>query len=130
MIEAVKTDPALDDTSLTGAEAPPRPAPATRPAFRVEVPESPRYRLKKRLLGPPLYTEDLAHERLGNPTALAVFASDNLSSSAYATEEILRILIPAIGVAAFSLVVPITTAPVAIATRGQMCRMSRHSVAR
>ncbi|MHB8464067.1 MAG: amino acid permease [Acidimicrobiales bacterium] len=61
-------------------------------------------------MGPPLFTEELAHERLGKPTALAVFASDNLSSSAYATEEILRILIPAVGVAAFSLVVPVTVA--------------------
>ena len=40
------------------------------------------YRLKCRLLGPPLHTEQLEHERLGKPTALAVFASDNLSSSA------------------------------------------------
>ena len=46
----------------------------------------------------------------GKPTALAVFASDNLSSSAYATEEILRVLIPAVGVAAFAMVVPITIA--------------------
>ena len=62
------------------------------------------------MLGPPLHTEPLAHERLGIPTALAVFSSDCISSSAYATEEILRVLIPAIGVLAFSLVVPITTA--------------------
>src|SRR5258705_7204736 len=55
-------------------------------------------------------TEQLAHERLGKPTALAVFASDNLSSSAYATEEILRVLIPAVGIAAFAMVVPITIA--------------------
>ncbi|HJP64950.1 MAG TPA: DNA-binding protein, partial [Actinomycetota bacterium] len=68
------------------------------------------YRLKCKLLGPPLHTEQLEHERLGKPTALAVFASDNLSSSAYATEEILRVLVPAVGVAAFSLVVPITLA--------------------
>ena len=74
------------------------------------LPESRGYRVKKRLLGPPLHTERLAHERLGKPTALAVFASDNLSSSAYATEEILRVAVPAVGVAAFSLVVPITTA--------------------
>ena len=57
-------------------------------------PDSARYRLKNRLLGPPLHTEQLEHERLGKPTALAVFASDNLSSSAYATEEMLRVLIP------------------------------------
>src|SRR5258706_332986 len=59
---------------------------------------------------PPLHTEQLEDERLGKPTALAVFASDNLSSSAYATEEILRVLIPEVGVAAFALVVPVTIA--------------------
>ena len=68
------------------------------------------YRVKRRLLGRPLHTEQLEDERLGKPTALAVFASDNLSSSAYATEEILRVLVPAVGLAAFSLVVPITVA--------------------
>jgi amino acid transporter len=73
-------------------------------------PDDVRYRVKSKLLGPPLHTEQLEHERLGKPTALAVFASDNLSSSAYATEEILRHLIPYVGVAAFALVVPITVA--------------------
>src|SRR5713226_3012940 len=67
-------------------------------------------RVKAKVVGKPLRTERLAHERLGKPTALAVFASDNLSSSAYATEEILRVLLPAVGVAAFSLVVPVTVA--------------------
>lgn len=76
----------------------------------VDVPEPLSYRVKTRLLGPPLRTEDLEHERLGKPTALAVFASDCISSSAYATEEILRVLISAIGVLAFSLVLPITMA--------------------
>src|SRR5882672_11227679 len=81
-----------------------------RVARPVEVPETFGYRMKNRLLGPPLGTDQLAHERLGKPTALAVFASDNLSSSAYATEEILKILVPVIGVAAFSLLVPVTVA--------------------
>jgi amino acid transporter len=76
----------------------------------VAPPEGTLYRVKNRLLGRPLSTEQLVHERLGKPTALAVFASDNLSSSAYATEEILRVLIPFVGVAAFALVVPITIA--------------------
>src|SRR3989442_13360093 len=67
-------------------------------------------RLKNVFLAKPLQTSALIHERLGRPTALAVFASDNLSSSAYATEEILHILVPTIGVAAFALVVPITIA--------------------
>jgi amino acid transporter len=49
------------------------------------------------------------HERLGRATGLAVFASDALSSSAYATEEILLILSLA-GVAALSVAVPISLA--------------------
>src|SRR5438132_695344 len=86
----------------------PRPLP---PEPAVALPrDSLGYRLKNKMLGPPLHTEELEHERLGKPTALAVFASDNLSSSAYATEEILRVLVPVVGLAAFSLVVPITVA--------------------
>jgi amino acid transporter len=68
-------------------------------------------KVKRKVVGAPLATEQLAHERLGKATALAVFASDNLSSSAYATEEILRVLIyGGVGVVAFSLVIPITAA--------------------
>lgn len=77
------------------------PAPLPR-ATNLGVPEPRGYALKKRLLGPALNTDQLEHERLGNPTALAVFASDNLSSTAYATEEIVRVLVPAIGFIAFS----------------------------
>jgi amino acid transporter len=98
----------------TGHQANAAPTPRPRPVPRdpgVEVlPDPPGYRLKTKLLGPPLHNEQLEEERLGKPTALAVFASDNLSSSAYATEEILRVLVPVVGVAAFSLVVPITVA--------------------
>jgi amino acid transporter len=96
-------------TGATPRRTGPRPGPLPlTPA--IEIPETRGYRLKNRLLGPPLHTKDLEHERLGIPTALAVFASDNLSSSAYATEEILRVLVPVVGLAAFSLVVPITVA--------------------
>jgi len=77
-------------------------------------PVSPGYAVKRLLLGRPLATARLEHERLGKPTALAVFSSDNMSSVAYATEEILRVLIPAVGVAAFALVMPITIAVVAV----------------
>ncbi len=78
---------------------------------RVPLPrDSLSYRFKRRMLGAPLNSDQLEHQRLGKPTALAVFASDNLSSSAYATEEILHVLIPAIGIFAFSLVVPVTVA--------------------
>jgi len=86
----------------------PKPLPPELPA---PLPPDPvGYRIKSRLLGPPLHTHQLEEERLGKPTALAVFASDNLSSSAYATEEILRVLVPVVGVAAFALVTPITIA--------------------
>src|SRR4051812_12839041 len=78
------------------------PEPAT------EIAESRRYRLKTKLLGNALDTDQLQHERLGRPTALAVFASDALSSTAYATEEIIRTLIPIVGFLAFSKVLPIT----------------------
>jgi amino acid transporter len=60
------------------------------------------------MLGPALPTAQLKHQRLGKPTALAVFASDNLSSVAYATEEILKVAVPAIGLLAFSVVMPVT----------------------
>ena len=81
-----------------------------RSAHLVDLPESRSYRVKRKLLGPPLDNADLEHERLGIPTGLAVFASDNVSSVAYATEEILHVLIPVVGVLAFSLVMPITVA--------------------
>lgn len=85
--------------------------PAEVATGRTPPPKDPlRYRMKTALLGPPLHTERLAHETLGKPTALAVFASDNLSSCAYATEEILRVLVPYIGLAAFTLVTPVTVA--------------------
>ncbi len=88
-----------------------RRAPAALPTPEsLELAESLGYRIKKRLLGPPLVSEQLRTERLGKPTALAVLSSDVLSSSAYATEQILRVLVVAVGVAAFSLTVPVTLA--------------------
>lgn len=97
----------LQTADPPASRTPPAPLP---PAPVCDVPETLSYRVKRHLLGPPLTTDQLVHERLGKPTALAVFASDNLSSSAYATEEILRVLVPAVGVAAFALVVPLTVA--------------------
>jgi amino acid transporter len=46
--------------------------------------------LKRFIIGSPIETARQAHERLNKRTALAVFSSDAMSSSAYATEEILR----------------------------------------
>jgi len=65
--------------------------------------------LKRALVGRPLPTAQARHERLSKATGLAVFASDNLSSVAYATEEILRVLVVA-GAAALTLATPIGTA--------------------
>jgi amino acid transporter len=62
---------------------------------------------KRALLGRPIPTSHELHERLGRATGLAVFASDALSSSAYATEEILLILALA-GTAALHVSVPIS----------------------
>ena len=57
--------------------------------------------LKRMILGRPLATLQARHERLAKIPALAIFASDNLSSVAYATEEILLVLVLA-GTAALS----------------------------
>jgi len=61
-------------------------------------------RTKRVLIGAPLSTAEAAHQRLSKVKALAVLSSDALSSVAYATEEILRVLILAgVGALAYSL---------------------------
>ncbi|MBI2562744.1 MAG: APC family permease [candidate division NC10 bacterium] len=64
------------------------------------------YALKRVLLGNPLTTAQARYERLAKIPALAIFASDNLSSVAYATEEILLVLVLA-GTSALSYSPPI-----------------------
>ena len=67
--------------------------------------------LKRFIIGRALRTEQAAHERLSKKTALAVFSSDALSSTAYATEEILLVLAVAAAygqAGAFKYVVPIS----------------------
>ena len=76
--------------------------------------ETAGYRLKRRLLGPPLVTEQLEGERLSKPIAMGVLSCDMISSSAYGTEEMLAILVPTFGVAAFTLVLPVTFVILAI----------------
>jgi len=51
-----------------------------------------KFSLSRLLIGKPLATVDLEHQTVSRPIGLAVFASDALSSTAYATEEILFIL--------------------------------------
>ena len=63
--------------------------------------------LRTFLIGRPISSEREEHERLTKLKALAIFSSDNISSSAYATEEIMRILVFA-GVGALTLVMPLT----------------------
>ncbi len=86
----------------------------TDTTIAANLPESRRYRVKRVLLGPPLVSDDLHGQRLGKPTALAVLSSDVMSSSAYATEEMLRILVPIAGLAAFSIITPMTGAIIAV----------------
>jgi amino acid transporter len=62
--------------------------------------------MKRALVGPPMPLAQARHERLSKTVALAVFASDPLSSVAYATEEILLVLILA-GAGALSYSLPI-----------------------
>ena len=81
------------------------PVPRRQPA---ELPEGFWYSVKCRALGLPLVTEQLKNQRLSRPLALGVLSCDGLSSAAYGTEEILRALLPFFGLAAFSLVLPMT----------------------
>jgi amino acid transporter len=63
--------------------------------------------LKRLLVGSPISTAHADHERLSRATGLAVLSSDALSSVAYATEEILRVLMIG-GAAALSLSTPVS----------------------
>jgi amino acid transporter len=63
--------------------------------------------IKRLLIGQPLATAAESEERVNRFIGLAIFASDNISSSAYATEEIMRVLVLA-GIGALALTLPIT----------------------
>ena len=112
------TSNGISSSTVEGQTVRPRPsltdAPGRRSTLKqAQLPETLSYRVKRFLLGPPLVSDQLHGQRLGKPTALAVLSSDVMSSSAYASEEILRILVPIAGLVAFSLVTPITGACVA-----------------
>ena len=72
------------------------------------LPDTFWYSTKRKLLGPPLVNQDLGEQRLSNPLALGVLSPDGISSSAYGTEEILIALLPLAGLAAFTLILPMT----------------------
>ncbi len=63
--------------------------------------------LKRIFVGRPISTTEEHHQRLSKVIALAVFASDAISSTAYATEEILLVLVPVAAMAALEDLVPI-----------------------
>lgn len=67
------------------------------------------------LIGRPLATADAPHQTIGKAVGLAVFASDALSSTAYATQEIL-IILAAAGTMAFGYAFPISIAIVSLLT--------------
>ena len=73
-----------------------------------DIRESFGYSVKRRLLGPPMVNEQLNQERLSRPLALGVLSCDGISSAAYGTEEILIEMLPIVGLAAFTLVLPMT----------------------
>src|SRR5436190_8331589 len=73
------------------------------------VKESSWLSVKHMLIGKPLATYDLPHQAVSKAVGLAVFASDALSSTAYATEEILVVLAFA-GAGYFNISVPIAIA--------------------
>lgn len=66
-------------------------------------------KVKRVLVGKPIHAKHAHHERLPIGFALPVFASDALSSVAYATEQIMLVLVIA-GTASFSLTLPISFA--------------------
>jgi amino acid transporter len=94
--------------------------PKTTPSLRRVPPpdaeeryQSLGYRAKRALLGPPFKTAQLAHERISKRVALAVFSSDPISSTAYATEEMLLVLVVA-GTAAIGLALPLAAGVVVL----------------
>ncbi|MBV9328724.1 MAG: APC family permease [Chloroflexi bacterium] len=70
-------------------------------------------RFKRLILGSPIPTASEVHERLNKIRALAVFSSDALSSVAYATEEIMKVLVLA-GAAMLYLTLPISVVIIAL----------------
>jgi len=72
------------------------------------------YKIKRRLLGGALNRHSLGHQRLSKRYALGILSSDCISSSAYGSEQILIALLPAFGLAAFTILMPMTGVVLAI----------------
>jgi amino acid transporter len=63
---------------------------------------------KRLLVGRPLHASAASHERLSKLVGLAVFSSDAVASSAFATQEILHVLVPVLGMAAIGYLTPLS----------------------
>jgi amino acid transporter len=70
--------------------------------------------LKRILIGSPLSSSELEEQRLTKRVALAVFGTDAVASTAFATQEILVVLVPAAGMAALDDLVPISLVVIAL----------------
>jgi amino acid transporter len=75
-----------------------------------------RYKIKRAFLGAPHNRHSLGHQRLDKKYALGILSSDCISSSAYGSEQILIALLPAFGLAAFSILMPMTAVVLIILT--------------
>jgi amino acid transporter len=69
---------------------------------------------KRVLLGRPLATSASHHERVSRAVGLAIFSSDAVASSAFATQEILHVLVPVAGMAAIGYLTPMSLLVVAL----------------
>ena len=99
-----------------------------KPAANMELTPGARFfsRLRGVAFGRPLSNEEELGERLSKRKALAIFSSDAISSSAYATEEILRVLLIAGASALFmsievAIAIAVLLTVVALSYR-QVCR--------
>jgi amino acid transporter len=105
-------EPAVDDLSFGRRAAEPGGDPEGAQSaggmITIDLPERVGYRLKRRVLGPPLISAQLHEEKLTKKAALGVLSSDCISSSAYGTEEMLIFLLPAFGLTGFHILLPMT----------------------
>ena len=76
-------------------------------ADAARVPPSIFYAWKRVFLGKPMITDELQHEKLSNTVALGALSPDAISSTAYGPEQIMVELLPAAGMAAFVLLLPL-----------------------
>ncbi|HTZ45477.1 MAG TPA: amino acid permease [Jatrophihabitans sp.] len=93
-----------------------RPGPVVTgaPEPDVDIPERLSYRIKRRVLGPPMVTAQLHEEKLTKKAALGVLSSDCISSSAYGSEEMLIVLLGVFGLTGFHILMPMTFVVLAV----------------